>query len=158
MRGWNGIRRARTRRICGSPARRCCMLRGPNIPSCAQRRSEPAHHGTSKATPRHAHARVRTGRAVNGARNGGWGLSSPRVGGGTGRLGMGVCGSRIRPAERRMTWIRISGGYCFGIVLGRDIRSKSVAESSSDVFGGRSFRGLFPEAIFARALRTEAIL
>jgi hypothetical protein len=57
-----------------------------------------------------------------------------------------------------MTWISISGGYCFGIALGRDIRSKSVAESSGDVFGGRNFRGLFPEAIFMRALRTEAIL
>jgi len=94
---------------------------------------------------------------VNGARNGGWGLSSPRVGGGSGRFGMGVWGSRTRAAERRIAWIRISGGYCFGIALGRDTRSKSVAESSDDAFGGRSLRGLFPEAIFLRALRTEAI-
>jgi hypothetical protein len=151
-------RRARTRCKCGSPASRCCMLRGPKFPSCAQRRNEPAHHGTSNATPRHAHASVRTGRAVNGARNGGWGLSSPRAGGESGRLGMGVCGSRTRAAETRITWMRSSGGYCFGIALGRETRSRVVAESSGDVFGGRSFRGLFPEEIFSRALRTRAIL
>lgn len=57
-----------------------------------------------------------------------------------------------------MTWIRISGGYCFGIALGRDTRPRSVAESSVSVFGGFNLRGLFPEAIFLRALRTKAIL
>jgi hypothetical protein len=56
-----------------------------------------------------------------------------------------------------MAWIRISGGYCFGIALGRDTRSRSVVESSEDMFGGRSLRGLFPEAISLRALRTKAI-
>jgi hypothetical protein len=151
--GGRGIGDAPTRRICGSPARRSWTLRGPKVPSCAQRRSEPAHHGTSKTAPRHAHASVRTGRAVIGARNGSWGLSSPRVGGGSGRLGMDVCGSRTRAVERRMTWTRMSGGYCFGSALGRDTRSRSVAESS-DVLCGRNLRVLFPVAIFLRALRT----
>jgi hypothetical protein len=71
---------------------------------------------------------------------------------------MGVCGSRTRAAERRITWIRISGGYCLGIALGRDTKSRTVEESSDDVFGGRSLRGLFPEAMFLMALRTEAIV
>jgi hypothetical protein len=57
-----------------------------------------------------------------------------------------------------MTWTRISGGYCPGIAFGRDTRSGTVEESSDDVFGGRSLRGLFPVAIFLMALRTEAIV
>ena len=131
---------------------------GPKDPSCGQRRSEPAHHGTSKTAPRHTHTSVRTGRAVIGTRNGNWGLSRPRAGDGSGRFGMGVCGSRTRAADRRRTWTRISGGYCSGMALGRDIGSGTVAESSDDGFVGRSLRILFPEAIFLRALRTEAML
>ena len=57
-----------------------------------------------------------------------------------------------------MTWIRISGGYCSGTALGKDIWSGSVVELSDDGFGGRSLWSLFPEAMFLRALRTEAIL
>ena len=150
--------RTRTRRICGSPARRCWTLCGPKDPSCAQRRSEPAHHGTSKTAPRHAYTSVRTGRAVIGTRNGSWGLSRPRAGYGSGMFGMGVCESRTRAAERGRTWTRTSGGYCSGIALGRDIWSGSVAELSDDGFGGRSLRILFLEAKFLRALRTEAML
>ena len=93
----------RTRRLWGSPWRRSWMLREPRVPSCTQRRSEPAHKDTNKAAPKHAHARVKTGRAVIGARKGCWGLSSPRAGGGSGKSGRGVCGSKTRAAERRRT-------------------------------------------------------
>ena len=128
------------------------------MPSCNQRRNEPAHKGTNKPAPRHAHARVKTGRAVIGARKECWGLSRPRAGGGSGRSGIGVCGRRTRAAERRRTWTRISGGYCFGIAFGRDRSSISAGSSSSSRVGGFNFWAPFPDAIFMRALRTVAML
>ncbi len=133
------------------------MLREPRVPSCTQRRSEPAHQGTSNVAPRQAHARVKTGRTVIGARKGCWGLSSPRAGGGSGRSGRGVCGRRTRAAERSRTWTRMSGGYCFGIAFGRDTSSISAGSSDSKLVGGFNFWAPFPEAIFLRALRTVAM-
>jgi hypothetical protein len=151
------VRRGRwghTRRLWGSPWRRNWMLRESRVSSCTQLRSEPAHQGTSNVAPRQAHARVKTGRAVIGARKGCWGLSSPRAGGGSGMSGRGVCGRRTRAAERSRTWTRMSGGYCFGIAFGRDTSSISADSKGA---GGFDFWAPSPEAIFLRALRRVAM-